>query len=310
MDPKDTHEPDPKHGEPKHWIRDRSKVKKGKINPALGRSRIQEGVRRRERLPPAVPKNKSMGEVKAMDPDHPDFKVFPGVRKYQRDDVNIKELDWRAQARADKQKRFNERRARARKEEALVVKAIQTLEEPTTMAQNKLGIYDEDKAIAEGILDLEDWDDEELIRGYRRNRDGRWGPPPKYVPREIQQALFRRIAARGDKKMRGAYLASIETLIHLAHNASSEKVQLEATRELMNRVVGKIPDRIHVAQEQPWEEFLADSILPIGDEFDPMPAGEAVDGPPTPEPPALAPPTVSPPVQNPPTPDIDSEPLS
>jgi hypothetical protein len=126
-------------------------------------------------------------------------------------------------------------------------------------------VYDEDKVIAEGILSLDDWDDEELIRGYRRSRNGRWGPAPKYIPREVQLEVFRRLVQRGDRKMREAYLKSISNLVDLSEDASSEKVRLDAIKELMNRVVGKVPDRVHIGVEQPYESILADALVPLSE---------------------------------------------
>lgn len=126
-------------------------------------------------------------------------------------------------------------------------------------------VYDEDRIIAEGIVTLDDWDNEELVRGYRRDRNGKFGTPPKYIPREVQQEAFRRLVQRGDRKMREAYMKTVEELIELAHNASSEKVRLEAQKELMNRTIGKVPDRLMVATDQPWEGILADSLVPISE---------------------------------------------
>jgi hypothetical protein len=62
---------------------------------------------------------------------------------------------------------------------------------------------------------------------------------------------------------------TIENLVDLAHHASSEKVRLEAQKELLNRVVGKVPDIVVGAQiEQPWENILADTIIPMGETID------------------------------------------
>jgi hypothetical protein len=252
---------------------------------------IREGKRSKK---PPRPKNKSLAEIAEMDPDSDEFKhkrkngspMQPRrTGAITQEQVLNGEVSFQDAARADKQKRTNARRARARKGDAMAAVAVEVLEEHVTKDELKQGIFDEDKAIAEGILTLEDWDDEELIRGYRRNRDGRWGPPPKFIPREVQQQCFRTLVGRGDRKMREAYLASVQELVGLAHSADSEKVKLEAIREVMNRLVGKVPDRVHVATEQPWEGFLADSLVPytpveIGDEAsEAFPAGEGVDHP-------------------------------
>lgn len=262
------------------------KRRKVVVPPELKGSRMGKAIKAKERTAPKVPKNKTLAEVLEMDPDDEGFKHKTTSRRttgaLTKEQLRSEEVDWLQAVRADKQRRFNGRRARARKGEATLVKAVEILDESqkTSKGKNRKGIFDEDVVIAEGILSLDDWDDEELIRGYRRERSGKFGQAPKFIPREVQQEIFRRIVTRGDKHMRGAYLGSIEALVDLAHGASSEKVKLEAIRELMNRVVGKVPDRVHVAQEQPWEAFLADSIEPIGDEWMPSaPVGEAVDTP-------------------------------
>ena len=45
-----------------------------------------------------------------------------------------------------------------------------------------------------GQLDVSDWDLEELIRGYRRAKDGSFrGRPPQVVPREVHEELAKRV---------------------------------------------------------------------------------------------------------------------
>ena len=244
----------------------------------LGKTRIQANVKARKRLPPAVPKNKSMKEIHDMDPQSPELIVktrttgkSPGrPRKYVERDgtplVDPDTLSWREDYNAAHQARANERRARLRKYEAEVIAAYRELEHHVSRTDhNAMEVYDEDYAIAQGVLSMDDWDDEELIRGYRRNRNGRWGTPPKYIAREVQQEAFRRLVNRGERKMKEAYIKSVEGLIDLAHHASSEKVRLDAQRELLNRVIGKVPDKVLVAHEEPWEQMLADSMVPISE---------------------------------------------
>ncbi len=237
-------------------------------------------IRNGKKVPPR-PKGKSLEEITEMDPDDPAFKITPAK---PRTTGNIKpgegkklvdsgEKTWKEVSRADNSGRKNARRARARKAESVTVAAVEVLHQKpgATKPNRRKGLYEEDIVVAEGIVSLDDWDDEELIRGYRRGRNGKFGKPPKFIAKEIQQEVFRRIVSRGDKRMRAAYLTSIDELTELAHNSTSDKVKLEAIKELMNRVVGKVPDRVHVAQEQPWEQFLADSIQPVGDEWQPDP---------------------------------------
>jgi hypothetical protein len=244
----------------------------------LGKTRIQESVKKRQRLPPAVPKNKSMKEIHEMDPQSPELLVLTRStgktrgrpRKYRDHDgtllVDPDTLSWRDRRKFDHQEQANDRRAKLRKYEAEVIAAYRELEHHVSQRDhNSMEVYDEDYAIAQGVLSMDDWDDEELIRGYRRNRNGRFGAPPKYIAREVQQEAFRRLVNRGERKMKEAYIKSVEGLIDLAHHASSEKVRLDAQRELLNRVIGKVPDKVLVAHEEPWEQMLADSMVPISE---------------------------------------------
>lgn len=248
-------------------VRRKKRVKVDKTD----RTRIARDVRKGIRKPPPVPRARSLAEIHDMDPQskllrHPDGR--PRKHFVAEDSVEIRDdLPFRDTVRADRQRRANERRGRARKGEAEVVKAREVLERPSNARENKLDIYDEERAIAEGILSLDDWDNQELIRGYRRSRDGKFGKPPKYIPREVQHEAFRRLVHRGNRKFREAYMQTVEDLIELAHTSSSDKVKLEAQKELLNRIVGKVPDIVVGAQmEQPWENILADSIVPLSDE--------------------------------------------
>lgn len=225
------------------------------------RSQIARDVRAGRRKPPPVPKNKSLVEIDAMPADSPEFKHKGGSKRKDHDATGY----WKDQARADHQKRRREARARSRKLEAKVTVAVSLLEKPVTADQLSKGIHDEDRAVAEGILDLADWDTEELIRGYRRNRNGKFGAPPKYIPREVQEAAFRALVRRGDRRLKAAYYKAIEELVEIAHNGGSEKVKLDAIKELMNRVVGKVPDKMLVARDEPWEDVLAESLVPLGE---------------------------------------------
>lgn len=219
--------------------------------------------RYKSRKPPPVPRDKSLDEVKAMDPEDPEFR-HPQGRKRVWDNTPREEMSWKDRVRADKQRKANARRAKARKHEAVVAKAVEERGAALKKSEAKdMELFEDDALIEEGVIDLEDWDNEELARGYRRNRQGKFGSPPKYVPRAVQQEAFRRLVGRGDRKLKEAYINVIDRLIHLAHNATSEKVQLEAQREIINRLVGKVPETLRIGPDEPYRDFLADAIEPI-----------------------------------------------
>jgi len=249
--------------------RKRKKQKYRRQQRGVGaRTRIGKGVGGRKRKVPPVPEGKTLAEIKEMPPEDETFRHPDGrPRRWENPDGTVKNepQTWMDHIRAADQKSRNERRARARKYEAEVVVAQKVLKKRTPGSPIPAEVDDEERLIAEKILDLDDWDNEELIRGYRRNRNGRFGQAPTYVPREIQQEAFRRLIGRGERKMKTAYIEAVEALVDLAHNADSEKVKLDAIKTLMERVVGKVPDIVRVSQEAPWEAMLADAIVPLSE---------------------------------------------
>lgn len=231
------------------------------------RTSIAKEVRKGNRKPPPVPEGKSLEEIAELDPDDPSFK-HPQGRKRKHQDVPNEELAWTDSIRKDRQKRANARRAKVRKREAEIVKTEERrrIEKGTSgkgPAAKGAGLELEDQMYADGLLDMDDWDDEELIRGYRRKRNGKFGSPPKYIPREVQQAAMKIVIRRGRKKMEGAFIKATENLVKLAQSADSEKVRLEATKEVLDRVAGKVPEHLKVQGEAPYEAFLADSLVPM-----------------------------------------------
>ena len=62
------------------------------------------------------------------------------------------------------------------------------------MQSNKIAIGKTNMAILNGTEDVRLWSDEELLRGQRRAKNGRWtGRPPTVVPlRQMTQALCAR----------------------------------------------------------------------------------------------------------------------
>jgi hypothetical protein len=222
------------------------------------------------REPAAIPINKSLKELKDMDPADPQFKIKKGRPrnpKYEQEDT--KDLSYKEIVAREKQRSVNAIRGRARKAEAVTTKALAVVAEERGQTrlkgvkQDGEFLEDEDRLIAEGVLDLDDWDDAELARGYRRGRNGRFGTPPKYIAREIQQEAFRRLVKRGERAMREAYMDIVNGQIDLAKGAESEKVRLDAQVKIQERLIGKVPDTIRVGVENPWQDMLADSLEAI-----------------------------------------------
>jgi hypothetical protein len=109
-----------------------------------------------------------------------------------------------------------------------------------------------------GALKVEDLDDEELSRGQLRASDGSFrGRPPKILPTELVQAMRREWMSRAQGKLREALLQhGIGTLVDLATTSIDDGVRLRAAQAIIERTMGKVPDKIEVASEDPVETLF------------------------------------------------------
>jgi len=124
-------------------------------------------------------------------------------------------------------------------------------------------------AILIGEDDLSDWDEEELRRGQRRDKNGRFqGQPPKVVPKAIHDELVRRTLAKAEELMRENLYTAIEALVEIITGQDTEdRDKLKAIDMIMNRVMGKTPDRIQFSGAmKPWEIALRKGIVSTDDD--------------------------------------------
>lgn len=114
-----------------------------------------------------------------------------------------------------------------------------------------------------GLITVEDLDDEELARGELKAADGTWrGGKPRVVPAELMQAMRREWLSRAEAKLREALMSSgIGTLVELASNKNiDEGVRLRAADKIIERCMGKVPDKVELRAEDPVEALFR-SIL-------------------------------------------------
>lgn len=134
-----------------------------------------------------------------------------------------------------------------------------------------------------GKLDLSDWDIEELLRGYRRAKDGSFrGRPPLVVPREVHDELAKRVKHEVAHELRGIAAEHIKPVYERivsagvsgwdAEEIQMMKLQLTAAQDLMDRfVVGK-SEKIEIAgtmrHEATIDSVTVDRDLPDDDIVD------------------------------------------
>lgn len=119
------------------------------------------------------------------------------------------------------------------------------------------------KALLDGELDVEDLDDEELIKGQLRADDGTFrGQPSLLIPRTMHQRIIRELVMRGDGKLKQYFNRALETHNEVMMNPrANPQARLEAARYIWERVAGKIPnEHVVTATVKKWEQ-MADEVL-------------------------------------------------
>jgi hypothetical protein len=110
-----------------------------------------------------------------------------------------------------------------------------------------------------GEITVEDLDDEELALGRLKAIDGTFrGRPPKVVPGEMVAAMRREWLSRAEAKLREALMSKgIGVLTELAGNPEIDPgVRLRAAEKIIERTMGKVPDRVQLAAEDPIETLF------------------------------------------------------
>lgn len=113
-----------------------------------------------------------------------------------------------------------------------------------------------------GDLSVEDMDDEELFRMRFKNKNGKFiGPDNKVIPRDLAMAMQREMMKRGVDMLGANLLHAVERLLWLGSNAEDESVQLRANVYVVDRILGKTPDKVEISGDAPWQLILQKIIV-------------------------------------------------
>lgn len=142
-----------------------------------------------------------------------------------------------------------------------------------------------DKMADEGITMeqfVERLSPEELARGQLKNEGGSFvGAPPAWVPAEFHKACIRELMKRGKTLYQENYLLAIEAMTQIATDGRvKESDRIKAAQFVIERIEGKVPERLELGVSEPWQEILAGIVATPGApmrEFHP-PDGAPVEG--------------------------------
>lgn len=130
------------------------------------------------------------------------------------------------------------------------------------------GIMRISKAAADAIDDpstIEDWDDDELRRGRRKDKNGRFtGRDPVVVPTNCYRELLRRQLRTAEVSLASNLNEAAVALAAIIKSPMAEdKDKINAAKILIDRVMGKAPERLQVSTDTPlFQVVLAGGIVP------------------------------------------------
>jgi hypothetical protein len=111
---------------------------------------------------------------------------------------------------------------------------------------------------------------EELVRGRLKDKDGGFkGRPPSWVPHEFHRACLRELMKRGKELWQVNYLVAIESMTQIAAGkvkGATAGDRLRAAQFVIERLEGKTPEIVLVADESPWSVIIDDIVAQVPDE--------------------------------------------
>ena len=124
-------------------------------------------------------------------------------------------------------------------------------------------------AILNGEEDVTLWDDEELIRGQRRAKNGSFvGRPPKVVPTAVHKEFARRQVEAVRLHLQQNLLAAAEALTAIVNNPEAEdRDKLKAIDMVFARILGKPQENVSLSfgdeAKPPWLDAIEGGIVSV-----------------------------------------------
>lgn len=105
--------------------------------------------------------------------------------------------------------------------------------------------------LAEGRLNVQDLDWEELVQGRLKDSTGKFsGVAPAILPREFHERISQEIIVRAESQFRQNFDGAMQALIGLVNNPKTPaRERLAAAQYVIERTIGKIPDKQEIKQE-------------------------------------------------------------
>lgn len=116
-----------------------------------------------------------------------------------------------------------------------------------------------------GEMSVEDLDDDELARGYPKDKGGKFrGRPPSMIPKELHDRMVRELLRRGQAMFQQEFQDAIETLANIATSPTAkESDRIKAATYIIERVAGKIPEKLELHAADPWQTIIDRIVVDV-----------------------------------------------
>lgn len=119
---------------------------------------------------------------------------------------------------------------------------------------------------AAGKIPIEELDDDELHREQLKDRYGSFsGRPPVAVPRTLRKAIASEISRRAILKFQTHLPEAQQVFIDvMGDSTQAAGDRLRAATYFIERIMGKVPDKVEVSAEiKPWEGLVGEIVHDI-----------------------------------------------
>jgi len=131
------------------------------------------------------------------------------------------------------------------------------------------------EAFMNGEITIEDLDEEEIMRGQLRGKDGTFrGRPPTFIPREFAQALAAAQKELIASEMAALVMPAMRTLVEVMdkpHPQPGDNAKVQAAKLVLERNLGKVPETLELKAEiKSWEQKFETRIKKVYHETPPV----------------------------------------
>lgn len=124
--------------------------------------------------------------------------------------------------------------------------------------------------ILDGLEDLRTWDDDEIARGQRKGKGGRFhGSPPKVVPNEVHEERIRRTMKKAYELLK---VSAYDAVVLLRDVVKDEEAdvgwRVEAAKLILDRVLPKTIDLSLRHDEPGWMMAIRSGVMELVPGYD------------------------------------------